>query len=67
MSQCLMFWLQAGFTLAGKLQDVQQHGQDRRRSQDSGTVETGGEHREDDGESAFRRWSHSADDSGKDE
>lgn len=36
----------------GKVQDVQQHGQDRRRSKDSGTIEIGGEHREDDGESA---------------
>lgn len=34
-------------------QDVQQHGQDCRGSDDGGTTETGGEHREDDGENRF--------------
>lgn len=41
----------------GKGQDVQQHGQDCRCSKDSRTVKTGGQHREDDGESAHGMFS----------
>lgn len=37
----------------GKVQDVQQHGQDRRCSKDGRTTKIGGEHREDDGEIAL--------------
>ena len=43
---CAAGWL----TSAGNVQDVQQHGQDCRCQKDGRAAETGGQHREDDGE-----------------
>lgn len=57
MTLIFFFFLAAGWlTLEGRRgwEDVQQHGQDCRCEKDRGAAEAGGQHREDDGESAFK-------------